>query len=112
MVHNQKSAVKVIKVKGKFIFVSQRNDIFGAVDLISKKADRPTLWIQATLDSGKGRKIEKLKAIPFSFLRSDDVQLWIDRGGRQITIFDLNGDCIGKIIRRIFYPIEGSGQEF
>ena len=110
MVHNQKSVARAIKVRGKLIFVSQRNDIFGGIDLIAMKENLPTLWIQATLDSGKGRKMEKLAAIPFSW--SDNVQIWIDRGGRQITTFDKSGACIGKIIRRVFYPIEGSDREF
>ena len=99
VVHNQKSVAKAIPVKGKVVWVSKRNDIFGEVDLIAKKDYEPTLWIQATLDSGKGRKEEGLRKIPWG--PGDKPQIWMKRE-KCIDIYTVGKELIheGKIIRR------------
>jgi hypothetical protein len=46
-------------------FRAQRNDIFGA-DLIAKRSDRETLWIQATKHKSLRKKIEVLSQFPWT----------------------------------------------
>ena len=114
-VHNQKTVSRAIPIKGKTVFVSQRQDIFGCIDLICKKQGRKTLFIQATMHGGKGKKREDLKAVPWNNT-VDDVQIWMDRGGKSIDIFCLDENqkdgtrLVGKILRRQFYA--GERHEF
>lgn len=54
---------------------SNGNDVFGAVDLIGKKAGQRTLWVQVTSHTTVGDKITALQAIPWD-VRFDDVQIW------------------------------------
>ena len=115
-VHNQTSSVKMVFIKGKKTYVSHRNDILGAIDLLCKKADRETLWIQATLDSGLGRKTEKIKAVQFDDLY-DDVQVWMKRADKGVDVFlwssiEEKTILLGKIIRRKFYASEGIDYQF
>lgn len=131
IVHNQVPVGKLIVVKGKKIFISQRNDIFGC-DLIARKDFKNnlnfsmvTLWIQATLDSGITRKVEELKKFPWGRSLGDRVQVWLKTAKGDINIKELviifNQDLmksifevkdLGKIIRRKFYACEGMSFEF
>jgi hypothetical protein len=100
-VHNQKpSASRVFTPKG-LIFVSRRNDLFGAFDLNVLFSYWPPLYIQATLHTGIGAKklpIDKLpwnpqylayeiwQKIPYKGVRilvkrlTADGQMWQDLG--------------------------------
>jgi len=119
-VHNQTPMGKMIFVKGKKIFISQRNDIFGC-DLICKKPNTKTLWIQATLDSGISRKIDELHKYSWN-LDVDDVQIWLKRKDKKIDIFTplitwstpdgIQYGLTGHIIRRKFYCAEGFDYAF
>ncbi len=69
------------KCKGKGdIFISQRQDLFGCVDIVAvlpKDCGRP-LFIQATLHTGLGKKLKDLSAVPWDFLHVH-VQIWHKR---------------------------------
>jgi len=117
-VHNQKPVGRMLKIKDKktkkikTIYVSQRNDILGCIDLVAKKENKPTLWIQATLHTGLGEKKKALQTVPWG--KDDMVQVWVKRD-RNVDIFMLGCDSlhlIGKIIRRKFYKGEYVVWEF
>jgi len=119
VVHNQKPVGRMIKIKDKktkktkTIYISQRNDIFGCVDLVAKKENKPTLWIQATLHTGVGEKKKALETVPWG--KEDMVQVWVKREDGHVDIFMLGCDnlhLIGKIIRRKFYKGEYVVWEF
>ena len=107
LVHNQIPVGKIIKIKNKPIYISQRNDLFGAFDLVAKKPDKPTLWIQATLHKSIKEKVKKIDAIEMKYFLNDDVQIWLKRETGVIDIYNPWGDNIGKIIRRKFFCTEG-----
>ena len=101
VVHNQITASKQIFIKGKPIWISKRQDIFGEVDLIAKKEHEPTLWIQATCHSGIGEKEKGLRTIPWGV--GDKPQIWMKRETGVIDIYTVNSKELtheGKIIRR------------
>ena len=108
-VHNQAPQGKMIRSNiGRPIFISVRNDIFG-MDIIAKRMNK-TLWIQATLDTGKTRKLDEILKYPWSI--HDDVQIWMKRKTGIIDIFKLDIQAnelipLGKIMRRIFYVLPG-----
>jgi len=119
IVHNQGLNHRQIfdRKTHELIYVSASQDIFGAIDLIGKKKDRKTLWIQATCHSGLGVKIKKVDLIPWSDL--DGVQIWMKREDGHVDIFHLDNALIppeffllGKIIRRKFFASAGSQWEF
>lgn len=112
LVHNQVPIGRMIVVKGKKIFISQRNDLFGCFDLICKKENRPTLWIQATLHKSLKEKVDKMIDCLEGCFKDDNVQIWLKRETGVIDIYDPYGDNIGKIIRRKFYSAEGINYEF
>ena len=101
-VHNQKSVAKQVRTNRGMIWVSKRNDIFGCIDLVAVNGDE-CLFIQATMDQGKGRKLNDL--LPIAWPRKCSVQVWIDRGKRRVTVFELSGEeliNIGEINKRQF----------
>lgn len=130
--HNLPPCGKMIFSKGKKFYVSTKNDIFGC-DLIAKKSNQKTLWIQAT--KHKSLKLKQQEILKYIWnLNIDDVQIWIKRDSGTIDIYYLKypidykhlidnvpqetidalmktcGDyfqMIGKIIRRKFYQSEG-----
>jgi len=53
------------KKTGEQKWVSGRNDIFGCIDLIAKREDRGTVWIQATMDSHLERREKELERVPW-----------------------------------------------
>jgi hypothetical protein len=114
-VHDQPTASKLIRIKDKLtgeykvMYVSVRNDIFGIIDLIAKKSDTKTLWIQATMNTSMKKKKEKLVAIPWNF-ETDCVQFWIKRSPGKTDIFELRDDgiffeLVGKILNRHYYSL-------
>ncbi|MFA5944306.1 MAG: hypothetical protein WC876_07570 [Candidatus Thermoplasmatota archaeon] len=56
-------------------------DIFGCIDLVCKKGDEPTLWIQVTSETAVTKKVEALAAVPWS-TQHDRVEIWRWVGGR------------------------------
>ena len=79
------------------------------IDLIAKKIGEPTLWIQATLDSSLGRKMEKLSSHPWH-PEHDQVEVWAKREPGKIDVFRLVSwgkfELVGKIIRRKHFKVE------
>lgn len=121
IVHNQTPVGKMIFIKGKKIFVSQRNDIFGC-DLIARKEKR-LLWIQGSLDSHIQKRIEAFEQYFKGLLGNEDLMIWIktDKGINIKSLYyiynfeiseSLRDIDIGKIIRRKFYSSEGVSFEF
>jgi len=114
-VHNQPPNTKMIKIKGKPVFISRDNDIFNCIDLMCRKPDRMPLNIQATLHTGLGKKIEVLERVPWSL--AEDVQIWMKRENGVIDVKQLLSGMgktvdLGKIIRRKWYAAEGIGFQF
>jgi len=79
---------------------SNTNDVFGCIDLILKKKDKKTVWIQATKHSGLKQKIKDLSEVKWNF-NVDQVLLIIKRKNyidikefREGQLYD-----IGKIVR-------------
>ena len=111
-VHDQPTASKMIRIKDKLtgeykpMYVSTRNDIFGIIDLIAKKKDTRTLWIQATMNTSMKKKKEKLCEIPWNF-EGDCVQFWIKRSPGKTDVYELRSDgtfeLVGKILNRNYY---------
>ena len=91
IVHNQKAVAKTIKIRNPKTgqledrWVSQRNDILGCIDLIWIREDGYITFIQATLDSGVGRKLTELKKIPWDVTRYA-VEVWVKREAGRISI--------------------------
>lgn len=87
-------------------WVSKDNDIFNCIDLIAIARNKP-VFIQATLDRGVGRKLEKLMTVPWN-LGYVDVQLWIKRSPSRVSIKKLTegGELVdkGEIVRRKYVP--------
>ena len=119
-VHDQPTSSKLIQIKDKItgeykpMYVSVRNDIFGIIDLIAKKKDTRTLWIQATMNTSMKKKKEKLSEISWNFA-GDCVQFWIKRSPGKTDVYELNVNgkfyLIGKILNRHFYSaLEGEMQ--
>jgi len=105
IVHNQKPMGKLIKGN----YISQRNDIFGCVDLIAKKEEKPTIWIQATLNPNLEKRLKEFLQLGNIWNSEDLVQVWIKRKSGLVDIFQLFGTellPIGKIIRRKFYKLQ------
>jgi hypothetical protein len=110
----------------ELIYVSQSQDIFGCIDLICKKPEHKTLWIQATEDTGRAKKEAAMTQVPWSEL--DDVQIWMKREDGHVDIFQRKVEpvtpefeitfykadfpLLGKIIRRKFFASAGCRWEF
>lgn len=65
-VHNQKPASKRIFTPKGPIFVSTRNDLFGAFDLLVLWNYWPPRFIQATLHTGIGEKKKPIDILPWN----------------------------------------------
>lgn len=80
-----KARAKVMMIRdnktNKMRMISGPNDFFGCADLIAVHPSRPyTLFLQCTLDSGVGRKKDKLLAVPWN-LSVQKVQIWMRQDG-------------------------------
>ena len=53
------------------------NDIFSVVDIIAKKKDHFTKWIQVSTGTRRAEKEKKLKGIGDIWTASDSVELWL-----------------------------------
>jgi len=107
IVHNMGLTGHMLYIKGKKVYVSQKNDIFGC-DLVARKG-MEILWIQASLDSKVGKREEEFKNYFKQMNSNESVQLWI-KTDRAINIKEFYPDTglidYGKIIRGKFYGLE------
>jgi hypothetical protein len=114
-VHNQKTVARMVKVRDKKtwelkdIWVSQRNDIFGCVDLIVVCPGSGVRFIQATLDTSVTKRQKELMVIPWTFGHCS-VELWQKKkaGEVHIKVMVEGGEFrdYGKIIRGKLYRLE------
>jgi hypothetical protein len=85
-VHRQVSLSKYIPSKG--IFVSTRNDILGCIDLICVSPSMGVTFIQATMHTGTGKKMNDLRQVPWPYDKVN-VQLWQKKCPRRVVIWSL-----------------------
>lgn len=111
--HNQKTVARAIPIKGKIVWVSQRNDVFGAFDLVAVRAGEKVRFIQVTLDSSVAKRVKEVNGIqwPLEFMT---VELWQgrERGEVAVSLFDGEGFReAGRYLRGVFYQKEASQGE-
>lgn len=110
-VHNQKTYAKVIKIRDRKtgqlrdVWVSTRNDILGAFDLIAVKAGERVRFIQVTLDSSVSKRVKEVNGIawPFDFMT---VELWQGRDRAEVAVSLFDGTEFreaGRYLRGVFY---------
>lgn len=89
-VHNQKSIAKKIYTPKGEIWISWRNDIWGAFDILASN-ERELRFIQVTSDSNLESKVNKIKQvkIPYNVV---SVEIWQykDKGKWRLLKFDGN----------------------
>lgn len=85
-VHNQKSTAKKINTPKGPIWVSQRNDILGCIDILAIKADEKPRFIQVTADTTIKRKLEKLQQVNWS--EFCNVEVWRYTGKGRWLIYE------------------------
>jgi len=107
--HNQLSVAKWIPFKQ--IWTSQRNDLFGALDILAVNGES-ILGIQATLHTGIGKKIADVGAIPWPYDKMR-IEIWQKKGPRRIVIWKIDkwmgkprATIIGEIINGKFVEKE------
>lgn len=117
IVHNQTPTGRMIKIKGKTIYVSQKNDIMGS-DLIARQWDTVygftrLIWIQATLDSNVQKRVDEFRKYFKSTMYHEDLQIWMKTKSGEINIkrviildTEVSVQDYGKIIRGKFYQSE------
>lgn len=81
-VHNQKSVAKQIMTPRGPIWVSQRNDILGCIDIIAIKENKKPKFIQVTADTNIKRKLDKLLQVKWS--KFCEIEVWRYRHGTWI----------------------------
>lgn len=87
IVHNQKPVGRRIFTPKGVMFVSSRNDIFGAFDLIVSIPGRRVKFIQATLHTSPGMKKKPIDNLPWNDEHSS-FELWqkIPHKGSRIMV--------------------------
>jgi len=107
--HNQKTVAKWIPFKQ--IWTSQRNDLFGALDILAVNGES-ILGIQATLHTGIGKKIADVGAIPWPYEKMD-IQIWQKKSPRRTVVWKMckwmgkpRADVMGEIINGKFVERE------
>ena len=122
VIHNQKGVATKVRTPRGEIWVSKRQDIYGCIDLIAKKAGL-TLWIQATTHKSLKEKVKKIRAAKLTFSEFEFPMIFLKREGGIVDIYsllplneeiasDVSPVRYGKIIRRKFYATEGVNWEF
>ncbi len=89
--HNQKTVAKWLPFKQ--IWTSQRNDIFGCLDILAVNGER-ILGIQATMHTGIGKKIADVGAIPWPSEKID-IEIWQKKNPRRWVVWSV-GLLYGK----------------
>ncbi len=117
--HNQKTVSKAVSIgPGQVRWTSCRNDIFGALDILAVACGQRVRGIQCTLDTGKGRKLKSLAAVPWP-TEHMDVEVWIGAKSGEIRVLRLSAQAmdfystgelveIGRYMRGKFYRKEKS----
>jgi len=88
---------------------TRSNDIFKVFDIIAKKENSPTYWIQVSTGSRKAEKQKKIKAIGNIYNSMDKVQLWLSFGEGVWKIYELiDGEMkmIAKIERKKYLEVK------
>jgi len=106
-VHNQKTVAKALLIKGRTVWTSQRNDVFGAFDLVAVRAGEKPRFIQVTLDSSVSKRVKEVNGItwPLEFMT---IELWQgrDRGEVAVNIFDgTEFRAVGRYLRGVYYRL-------
>ena len=70
-------------------FLSRSNDVFGVFDLIAKKKDNQTVWIQVSTGSRYAEKIKKIKALGDIWNISDTIQIWLRYKNKKYKIYHI-----------------------
>ena len=93
VVHNQKSVGRRVWTPNGPIFVSGRNDIFGAFDLVVSIPGKRVKFIQATLHTSPGMKKKPIDKLPWNEEHSS-YELWqkIPRKGSRIFVRTMSFD--------------------
>jgi hypothetical protein len=104
-VHNQKTVARALPIKGKIVWVSQRQDLFGAFDLVAVRAGEKPRFIQVTLDSGVSKRVKEVNGItwPLEFMT---IELWQGRDRGEVTVSVFDGTEFreaGRYLRGVFY---------
>jgi hypothetical protein len=109
-VHNQKPSGKMIWTKDGMRFVSARNDIFGALDLLARKVGELPLGVQCTLDGGVKRKLDDIAAVPWA-REHERIEIWMGRKNGEIAIKRYEGEKLVDVgmIRRGKLYMEANG---
>lgn len=107
IVHNMGLTGRMLYIKGKKVYVSQKNDIFGC-DLVAIK-DELIYFTQASLSRKTTDRENEFKKYFKKLATTTHVQLWI-KTDKAINIKEYYPDKglidIGKIIRGKFYGLE------
>jgi hypothetical protein len=94
---------------GSKIF-ARSNDILGCFDIIAKKKDSPTLWIQVSTGPRKSEKQKKIGLLGNIFNPYDKVLLWLRFNGSIFKIYELIGKKfhqVGKVERGKLFSVNG-----
>ncbi len=79
--HTERTSHKI----GPNRWISNRNDIFGCIDIIAMKAGERTRYIQVTCDRNIGRKVAELSTVPWTPAnQSVEVWRWVPGGGKRL----------------------------
>ncbi|MGA2533828.1 MAG: hypothetical protein ABSG19_12435 [Candidatus Aminicenantales bacterium] len=107
-VHNEKTVAKALLIKGRTIWTSQRNDVFGAFDLVAAKAGEKPRFIQVTLDSSVSKRVKEVNGIAWP-LEHMTIELWQGRDRGEVTVSVFDGTEFreaGRYLRGVFYRKE------
>ena len=99
-------------IKTKTGVFTRSNDIFTVFDIIAKKKNSKTLWIQVSTGSRKAEKEKKILSIGDIFNEQDEIQLWLNFKGGIWQIFRLTDrkfEMISKIERGQFLDVVKEG---
>jgi len=103
VVHNETACSKAYyDLKTKEIkYISKRNDILGAIDLISVIPGYRVIFIQATLHSGVHKRLKDMIAVPWCHDHCI-VQLWQDKGAGRKVVKELHqaGDGVSEFVNK------------
>lgn len=76
--------------KTKNGYFSRNNDVFGVFDLIAKRKDYTTKWIQVTTQSNASNRIKKVKALGNIWNEKDSVEIWCIKKNKEIEVKKVN----------------------
>ena len=70
---------KPVYIEGRMFMLGA--DIFGC-DIVAKKEDEPTLWVQVSTEDNLHKKIKQVKEFPWN-LRGERLEIWCKIRGRK-----------------------------